>query len=1243
MKKTTYLFCILFYVCFVNHAQINNNGILTNPNQSYINFTNESSRVRSRASATIPMLSTGAVSITFTLRGGDGGTATWDGAFTDLVARGGEGGSLFFTMPITEENQGKTFTFYQGKRGESNSHSISASGGGGGSTALIDHNGNLIAIAGGGGGGAAVENYQSDGRPGGIATDGHGSCGNTSNSKGDYGKTGKILNMYLGDVSGHSSTKLYLYAGAGAGLNETSPRDFMHSVQVTGKTADNGGLGGHHPVETFYYGTDCGFDGDGNPFTVTNCFTLSTKDLSAGGAGYSGGGAGSPWLKNSGSNSCTDVMWNLFGGGGGGAGHTGGGAGGRERGGGGGSSYILPEMLNKTEITGSYVNGSRNGVALYQVNYDNEKPVAVCKDVTLPLGRGNYITNEGNIGILNNFNPSQTPLTPEEIDGGSTDNGVIASLSASKTLFSCNDLGTNIVTLTVKDASGNTSTCSATVTVIDDFAPTITQATSNIINATNFGKIDLELETSKIITPPNLEFTDNCGVASIVQAEPFTVTCADIGTTITKEVIATDTSGNKNVVSLKYTIYSSAATPKVIYVNAKSPNDTGDGLSWFSAKKHLNSALALIDSYPCSNQTQIWVAAGTYYPDEGTNQVNNNKEAVFLMNGIEVYGGFTGNETTIEQRDLLNNKTILSGEIQQNNDYNDNAYHVIASNDSEILTVIDGFTITGGNANGTSFVGNYGGGAIFITTSGIFRNCIILGNSAYSGGGVYNIQSNLSFINCIISGNLAQEGGGVYNLDANSSFINCTLSGNSAYVKGGAIFNYNSIETETTSLIQNTIIWNNRENGATNSAGASVSGNATYNKSLVANRSDSGIIYNEDPNFAKGIDLTSTTLPTTTGDFHTSLNSIVDKGDKNYNNTTKDLEGKIRIYGYNIDLGPYENGADPSLFVITVRTTTPNERIDIPVDQTKLYFYLVDWENDGIRDSGATNGFIKNYDGLSHVYPNPGIHTLVFKTSALTLNSENSEHKDKLLSVEQWGDYEWTSMNKAFAGCSNLEINATDVPDLSSCTDLSYMFSGIKKINSDISTWDVSNVTNMEGMFNGVIDFIAGFNKDISTWDVSNVTNMNNMLNGAKLSVENYDKILTAWSQLSLQNNVIFNVGSSQYCTGIEGRNTLTEVFGWTITDGGYNNCTLSNFNPELLGLTFYPNPVSSVFTINNPSELFLENIEVYNVSGNMIKNIQIEKKSKEVNIDVSSLTPAVYFIKIKTTNGGIVNKLIKK
>lgn len=201
---------------------------------------------------------------------------------------------------------------------------------------------------------------------------------------------------------------------------------------------------------------------------------------------------------------------------------------------------------------------------------------------------------------------------------------------------------------------------------------------------------------------------------------------------------------------------------RVLYVKAGS---NGNGTTWENAFGDLQPALRI-----AKNGDQVWIAQGKYTPSK-----NNDRVAYFqIADGVELYGGFAGFETQIEQRDWFNQRTVLSGEIGTNNT-DDNSYTIVYTHNVSARTIIDGIIISGGAANG------YGDN----------------GDIKSSGAGWYNdgdnCESSPTIKNCIFIDNMAREGAGLYNFARNGKcaphIINCRFVNNTADFDGGAIYN----------------------------------------------------------------------------------------------------------------------------------------------------------------------------------------------------------------------------------------------------------------------------------------------------------------------------------------------------------------------------------------------------------------------------------------------------------------------
>lgn len=183
---------------------------------------------------------------------------------------------------------------------------------------------------------------------------------------------------------------------------------------------------------------------------------------------------------------------------------------------------------------------------------------------------------------------------------------------------------------------------------------------------------------------------------------------------------------------------STFAQGRRIYVDAYA-SGAGNGTSWQNAFTDLQAAL-----FAAQSGDQVWVALGVYKPTDGYNREISFK----LKSGVQLYGGFSGVETELEQRNWERFKTTLSGNIGLANDPADNSYTILFIEKSDKECVVDGFVLTGGRAdNSDPFVSPYSneksGGAIYASAEGnavypVVRNCNFENNFAREfGGAVY--------------------------------------------------------------------------------------------------------------------------------------------------------------------------------------------------------------------------------------------------------------------------------------------------------------------------------------------------------------------------------------------------------------------------------------------------------------------------------------------------------------------------
>jgi len=299
-------------------------------------------------------------------------------------------------------------------------------------------------------------------------------------------------------------------------------------------------------------------------------------------------------------------------------------------------------------------------------------------------------------------------------------------------------------------------------------------------------------------------------------------------------------------------VLSSAAYGDILHVDEDVDVDAtgyvGDGSSWYDAFPALYSAIDVAEPWD-----RIWVAEGVY--TQGTPEPST-QELINVPDRVRLYGGFDGSETSFSQRDWEANETILDASEAAPGDVPTD--HVVVMEKGVTHTRVDGFTITGGIADGG--VDDSIGGGIYcsdIDNTNVIANCTIMHNTAEISGagiscsyaspqivnctvtdndgtGIYSesfsspsidgstISDNLgrgldffaecypSFTNCVISGNNEE---GIYGEGSDLLITNCTVAGNAVDGIYLTSFDWAGTLREATAVIYNTIIEGHGNNG----------------------------------------------------------------------------------------------------------------------------------------------------------------------------------------------------------------------------------------------------------------------------------------------------------------------------------------------------------------------------------------------------------------------------------------------
>ena len=636
--------------------------------------------------------------------------------------------------------------------------------------------------------------------------------------------------------------------------------------------------------------------------------------------------------------------------------------------------------------------------------------------------------------------------------------------------------------------------------------------------------------------------------------------------------------------------------------------NVANATSWATACADLQAVI----NASAANDT-IFVAAGTYKPnrradDTSTITANNRNNAFVLKKDVKIFGSFAGTESTLDERRLPTNynyTSILSGDFNGNDGGNaqsgftgmsENAHHVVISAGDAGTASLDGFTISGGNADGTgnitvnskSIPRNYGGGmhnCDIASRAMIMKNINISGNSAnISGGGMYNNNSTPVMITISISGNKAtSSGGGIDNNSSSPGLINVIINGNTAN-SGGGMSNNTCVP-----ILTNVIICGNT---ATGSGGGMIN---YYSNPYLTNVTVSGNTANNGSGMYNEV-FASPKI----------RNSIIwgngDNNIGNYGSTTPN-------YNYSLIEGCGSSGDD----------WNSNFGIDNGnnIDTNPLF---VDAANGDFRlqlgspciDAGSNvffaTGLLVNISNITTDFAgNPR-----FAGNSVDMGAyerQDTTFSDLLAIIAELEadnavlNNQISNLQSDLTGCNTNNINLQNqITGLQS--DTTALNNQINNLQSDLTGCNINNI-NLQNQVTGLQNDTATLNNQIN--------NLQNALTDCNTSNSNLqNKNITLQNQLdSLQNE----------------NDNLQELLEQCQQGAGIENV-------QSTPLKIYPNPVqpNGILTFENETLKYGDKIEIYNMSGKLVSTHFATGTNN--SIQVGSLPQGVYLLKLAGKNG---------
>ena len=303
--------------------------------------------------------------------------------------------------------------------------------------------------------------------------------------------------------------------------------------------------------------------------------------------------------------------------------------------------------------------------------------------------------------------------------------------------------------------------------------------------------------------------------------------------------------------------------------------------------------------------------------------------------------------------------------------------------------------------------------------------------------------------------------------------------------------------------------------------------------------------------------------------------------------------------------------------------------ISIPTAVGTSYDYSIYWEKISDPDiNGTLSGGYGTGTTITGLEPFTD-YRIEISGVFPQIRFNNAGDRTKIRNITQWGSIAWQSMQYSFYGCTNLNISATDVPDLSNVTNMTYMFGDCTSLNgpANIGDWDTSNITNMESMF----FFATSFNQPIGDWDTSNVVNMRRMFEFATFfnqPIGNWDTSIVTNMESMFGRASSFNqpIGDWDTSSVINMGHMFSSAASFNQPIGDWDTSKVTEIDNMFDGATSFNQPIGDWDTskVTNMSQTFIEatsfNQDIGNWDTSKVTNMsQMFREATSFNQDIGN------------------------